>query len=275
MLNTVLILIIALTNSVSTEARYDDPDELDMDEVMCIICDGAWGEEGYYGIYGWDYCLWEDGCRRRGRARRALASDEHFLRGPEFDDCWEEMYENALYADSSHVSYLAVPKNKDSNCPIIALDNGFSEGVDFEQGGFLAPMITILHEVPEGVLFLDYTVTLKYFLYTINQLISANYVIFKNEYNIFHNNGATYILGVAKKVGLDYKDPNTAANIENYVGKSIASNDITVGKIRKAYLEQNKGIYHKASFYVWNFAVGDEGMTRALVRSYMNKMVEE
>ena len=70
--------------------------------------------------------------------RLALASDEQVLRGPEFDDCWEEMYENALYADSSHISYLAIPKNKDSNCPIIALDNGFSEGVNFEKGGVLA-----------------------------------------------------------------------------------------------------------------------------------------
>ena len=190
--------------------------------------------------------------------------------GPEFDDCWEETYDNALYADRSHVLYLAVPKNKDSNCPIIALDNGFSEGVNF-----LAPMLTILHEVPEDVLFLDYTVILMDFLDAIKKLIPAKYVITENDYNILHNNCATYILDLMKEVGLDYKDPNTAANIENYVGKSIASNDITVGKIRKAYLEENKGIYHKASFYVWNFAVGDEGMTRALVRSYMNKMVEE
>ena len=185
------------------------------------------------------------------------------------------MYENALYADSFHLCYLAVPKNKDSNCPIIALDNGFSEGVNFEQGGVLAPMLTILHEVPEEVLFLDYTVILMDFLDAIKQLIPANYLISEKEYNIVHNNCATYILDLMKEVGLDYKDPNTAANIENYVGKSIASNDITVGKIRKAYLEENKGIYHKASFYVWNFAVGDEGMTRAAIRSYMNKMVEE
>ena len=109
----------------------------------------------------------------------------------------------------------------------------------------------------------------------INKLIPANYLISENDYNIIHNNCATYMLDLAKEVGLDYKDPNTATNIENYVAKSIASNDITVGKIRKAYLEQNEGIYHKASFYVWNFAVGDEGMTRALVRSYMNKMMEE
>ena len=39
-------------------------------------------------------------------------------------------------------------------------------------------------------------------------------------------------------------------------------------------MQSNKGIFHKASFYVWNFAVGDEGMTRALVRSYMTKIVE-
>jgi len=258
MFNTVLILIIALTNSVSTEAQ--DPCD--------VSCDVPTEEA--------KPPLKDPGRHGEPIRRRALASDEQVLLGPEFDDCWEEMYDNALYADSFHVSYLAVPKNKDSNCPIIALDNGFSEGVlDFQQGGVLAPMLTILYEVPEGVLFFDYTVTLKYFLYEINQLISANYVISENEYNIVHNNCATYMLDVAKKVGLDYKDPNTATNIENYVGKSIASNDITVGKIRKAYLEENKGIYHKASFYVWNFAVGDEGMTRALVRSYMNKMVEE
>jgi len=240
---TVFILLIALTSIVSTEAGFPD---------------NFWAGGGF-GSY----------------RRLALASDEQVLRGPEFDDCLEEMYENALYADSSHVSYLAIPKNKDSNCPIIALDNGFSAGVDFEQGGVLAPMLTILHEVPEEVLFLDYTVTLMYLLNAINQLNPASYVISEKEYNIVLNNCATFILDLMKEVGLDYKDPNTAANIENYVGKSIASNDITVGKIRKAYLEENKGIYHKASFYVWNFAVGDEGMTRALVRSYMHKMVEE
>ena len=209
------------------------------------------------------------------RTRRALASDEQVLWGPEFDDCWAEMYENAVYADSTHLALLAVPKNKDSNCPIIALDNGFIGGENFEQGGSLAPMLTVLDEVPEGVLFLDHTVTLMSFSDAINQLSPANYGISENEYNIVENNCATYLLDLAKKVGLDYKDPNTVTNIENYVGKSIAGNDDTVGKIRQAYLEQNKGIFHKASFYVWNFAVGDEGMTRALVRSYMNKMVEE
>uniref|UniRef100_A0A7S3QDI8 DUF4105 domain-containing protein n=1 Tax=Chaetoceros debilis TaxID=122233 RepID=A0A7S3QDI8_9STRA len=260
MFNTVLILLIALTNSVSTEAQYYDPCDISC-EVFPEAPKPPLSDPGRHG---------------EPIRRRALASDEQVLLGPEFDDCWEEMYDNALYADSFHISYLAIPKNKDSNCPIIALDNGFSEGVlDFQQGGVLAPMLTILYEVPEGVLFFDYTVTLKHFLYEINQLISANYVISENEYNIVHNNCATYMLDVAKKVGLDYKDPNTATNIENYVGKSIASNDITVGKIRKTYLEQHKGIYHKAFFYVWNFAVGDEGMTRALVRSYMNKMVEE
>mmetsp|Transcript_7412 Transcript_7412/g.10946 ORF Transcript_7412/g.10946 Transcript_7412/m.10946 type:complete len:246 (+) Transcript_7412:100-837(+) len=241
---TVFILLIALTSIVSTEAGFPD---------------NFWAGGGF-GSY----------------RRLALASDEQVLWGPEFDDCLEEMYENALYADSSHVSYLAIPKDKDSNCPIIALDNGFSEeGVNFEQGGVLAPMFSILHEVPEEVLFLGYTVTLMYLLDAMDQLNPASYVIPEKEYNIVLNNCATYVLDLMKEVGLDYKDPYTAANIENYVGKSIASNDITVGKIRKAYLEENKGIYHKVSFYVWNFAVGDEGMTRALVRSYMNKMVEE
>ena len=185
------------------------------------------------------------------------------------------MYENAVYADSTHLALLAVPKNKDSNCPIIALDNGFIGGENFEQGGALAPMLAVVDEVPEEVLFFDHTVTLMSFSDAINQLSPANYGISENEYNIVENNCATYLLDLAKKVGLDYKDPNTVTNIENYVGKSIAGNDDTVGKIRQAYLEQNKGIFHKASFYVWNFAVGDEGMARALVRSYMNKNVEE
>lgn len=183
------------------------------------------------------------------------------------------MYENALFADSSHLSLLAVPKNMDSNCPIIALDNGLSGGEGIEHG--LAPMVSILDTAPEGVLFLNHTVTLMSFSDAINQLSPANYVISENEYNIVENNCATYLLDLAKKVGLDYKDPNTVTKIENYVGKSLAANDVTVGKIRQAYLEQNKGIFHKTSFSVWNFAVGDEGMTRALVRSYMNKIVEE
>uniref|UniRef100_A0A7S3QCP5 DUF4105 domain-containing protein n=1 Tax=Chaetoceros debilis TaxID=122233 RepID=A0A7S3QCP5_9STRA len=260
MFNTVLILLIALTNSVSTEAQYYDPCDISC-EVFPEAPKPPLSDPGRHG---------------EPIRRRALASDEQVLLGPEFDDCWEEMYDNALYADSFHISYLAIPKNKDSNCPIIALDNGFSEeGVNFEQGGVLAPMFSILHEVPEEVLFLGYTVTLMYLLDAMDQLNPASYVIPEKEYNIVLNNCATYVLDLMKEVGLDYKDPYTAANIENYVGKSIASNDITVGKIRKAYLEENKGIYHKVSFYVWNFAVGDEGMTRALVRSYMNKMVEE
>ena len=195
------------------------------------------------------------------------------MSGPEFDDCWEETYENALYADSSHLSLLAVPKNKDSNCPIIALDNGFSGGESIEHG--LAPRVTILDTAPEGALFLDHTVTLMSFSDAINQLSPADYAISKNEYNIVENNCATYLLDLAKKVELDYKDPNTVTKIEKYVGKSLAANDVTVGKIRQAYLDQNKGIFHKTSFSVWNFAVGDEGMTRALVRSYMTKVVEE
>ena len=193
--------------------------------------------------------------------------------GPEFDDCWEETYENALYADTKHLFVLAVPKNKDSNCPSIALDNGFSGGKG--HGWELAPMLTISDKVPEGVLFLDHTVTLKSFSDAINQLSPANYAISENEYNIVENNCATLLLDLFTKVGLDYKDPNTVTKIENYVGKSLAANDVRVGEIRQAYLEQNKGIFHRASFYVWNFAVGDEGMTRALVRSYMTKIVEE
>ena len=136
-------------------------------------------------------------------------------------------------------------------------------------------MLTILDKVPEGVLFLDHTVTLKSFSDAINQLSPANYAISENEYNIVENNCATLLLDLFTKVGLDYKDPNTVTKIENYVGKSLAANDVRVGEIRQAYLEQNKGIFHRASFYVWNFAVGDEGMTRALVRSYMTKIVEE
>lgn len=237
--NTALILIIAMTNIASTEARPN-------------------GEDFGFG------------------RRRALASDEQVLLSPEFDDCLDVIYDSVLYAYGGHVSYLAVPKNMDSNCPILMLDNGFSEGVDgFEHGGVLAPMLTVLDEVPKGVLLLDHIVTLETFLHAIHQLIPVNYVISENDYNLADNNCATYLLDFAKKVGLDYKDPNTITNIENYVGKSIASNDIIVGDIRKAYLEQNKGIFHKASFYVWNFAVGDEGMARALVRSNMNKMEEE
>ena len=136
-------------------------------------------------------------------------------------------------------------------------------------------MLTISDKVPEGVLFLDHTVTLKSFSDAINQLSPANYAISENEYNIVENNCATLLLDLFTKVGLDYKDPNTVTKIENYVGKSLAANDVRVGEIRQAYLEQNKGIFHRASFYVWNFAVGDEGMTRALVRSYMTKIVEE
>ena len=80
------------------------------------------------------------------------------------------------------------------------------------------------------------------------------------------------MLSVFEKIGLDYKEPRTNTNIVNYVGKSLAAGKSAVDSIYKAYTEKNTGTFQQTKFIVWKILVGDEGMTRALVRNYMNSM---
>lgn len=209
------------------------------------------------------------GSKRRRSRGRLLAADDNFKSAPEFEQCQEEIYDTKLYFEYGHLIFLASPKNNDSNnCPIVAIDNGYMDGDDT----VLAPHVSMLHEVPEGGLSLDHSVTLGSLSRAVSDLDPSDYTFPANEYNILENNCATLLLSVFEKIGLDYKEPRTNTNIVNYVGKSLAAGKSTVDGIYKAYTEKNTGMFQKSKFVVWNFLVGDEGMTRALVRNYMNSM---
>jgi hypothetical protein len=207
--------------------------------------------------------------RRRSRGRLLLAADDSFESAPEFEQCQEETYDTKLYFDYGHLIFLASPKSRDSiNCPIFAIDNGYMDGDDT----VLAPHLSMLHEVPEGGLSLDHYVTLGSLSRVVSDLDPSDYTFPANEYNILENNCATLLLSVFEKIGLDYKEPRTNTNIVNYVGKSLAASKSAVDSIYKAYTEKNTGMFQQTKFVVWKILVGDEGMTCALVRNYMNSM---
>ena len=198
--------------------------------------------------------------------RRHLADSGELWSSPEIEQCLEETYETALYVESGHLFLLASPEKQNSTCPTIAIDSASSDEDDeFD----LVPHITLLHGVPAGALSLNYSETLGYLSRVLSDLNHAMYTVAKNEYNVLDNNCATLLLHVFEAIALDYKEPKTNSNIINYVGKSLAADKSTVDAIRKAYLEQNAGILEQTMFHAWNYIVGDEGMTRALVRDYM------
>ena len=168
--------------------------------------------------------------------------------------------------------FLAEPEDKDSKCPVVAVDNSDNDA-DHDT---LVPHVTILDESLAEGLALDHSFTLGSLVYeAISQMNPIDYSISANEYNLITNNCGTFLLHLCKKIGLDYHQPETNANIINqYIGKSLAANEHFVDNVRKAYLEENTGTFQQMKFYVWNYYVGDEGMTRALVKNYM-EVVEQ
>ena len=202
-------------------------------------------------------------------SQRHLANSETFWLSPEIEACLDITYDTALHFDVDHLSLIAFPQNKDSKCPIIEVDNGYINNNDNDD---LVPIVSVLAEVPTGGLSLDHSVTFESLSWAVSQLSPADHSIDKNEYNILDNNCASLLLYVFEKIGLDYKDPETNTNIVNYVGKSLAASEPVVRDIHEAYLKKNAGMLSQTKFHVWNFLVGDEGMTHALVRNYMDAM---
>ena len=74
------------------------------------------------------------------------------------------------------------------------------------------------------------------------------------------------------QIRLDYKEPKTNNEIVNYLSRIIAEDQSTIDAIRKAYYEENIGIFQRTKFDLWNFLLGDEGMVNASVMKYMGLM---
>ena len=200
--------------------------------------------------------------------RRRLAHDESFWSSQEVEACFDATYEGNLVVDGGHLFFLAEPENKDSKCPIVAVDHGLTD-TDHDT---LAPHVTILDESPPEVLALSHSLTLGALSEALSQMNPTDYSISANEYNLIGNNCATFLLHLFKKIGLDFHEPATNGNIVNYVGKSLVANEDFVDKVKKAYLEENTGTFQQMKFAVWQYYVGDEGMTRALVKNNMDIM---
>jgi hypothetical protein len=199
--------------------------------------------------------------------RRHLAHDESFWSSQEIQTCLDATYEANVVVDGGHLFFLAKPQDKDSKCPVVAVDNGV---LDEDHDIYLAAHVTILDESFANGLALDHSLTLGSLSEALSQMNLPDYSISKKEYNLTENNCAKFLLHLCKKIGLDYHEPATNANIVNYVGKSLATNEDFVEKIRKTYVEENTGIFQQMKFSVWKYYVGDEGMARALVKNNMD-----
>ena len=197
---------------------------------------------------------------------RRLAHDKSFWSSHEIEACLDSTYEAKLLFEEGHAVFLAEPENKESKCPIVAVDHGVTD-TDHDT---LVPHVTILDESPPEVLASHHSLTLGALSEALSQMNPTDYSISANEYNLFGNNCATFLLHLCKKIGLDFHEPATNANIVNYVGKSLAANEDFVDKVKKAYLEENTGTFQQMKFSVWKYYVGDEGMARALVKNNMD-----
>jgi len=196
---------------------------------------------------------------------RRLAHDESFWSSLD-DSCYDTTYGANVVVDGVHLFFIAKPQDKDSKCPGVVVDNG-KKDADHDT---LAPHVSILDESPAEGLALDHSLTLGLLSEALSQMNPTDYSISTNEYNLTGNNCATFLLHLCKKIGLDYHETATNANIVNYVGKSLAADEHFVDNVREAYLKENTGIFHQMKFSVWEYYVGDEGMTRALVKNYMD-----
>lgn len=203
------------------------------------------------------------GCRR---GRRHLAHDETFWSSQEIQTCLDATYEANVLVDGGHLFFIAEPENKASKCPVVAVDNG-AMATDHD---VMVPHVSIVGESIADRLALDHSLTLGSLSEALSQMNPTDYSISNKEYNLTGNNCSTFLLHLFKKIGLDYHEPATNANIVNYVGKSLATNQHFVDKIEKAYLAENTGIFQQMKFSVWSYYVGDEGMARALVKNNMD-----
>jgi len=200
---------------------------------------------------------------------RRLALDESFWSSKEFkSSCFNDNYEAKVVFDGGHLYFVANPQDKNSKCPGVAVDNGYME----TDPGTLAPHLSILDESLAEGLALDHSLTLGSLSEALSQMNFTDYSIPVDKYNLTGNNCATFLLHLCEKIGLDYHEAATNANIVNYVGKSLAADERFVDKAREAYLKENTGIFQQMKFSVWEYYVGDEGMARALVKNYMDLM---
>ena len=202
--------------------------------------------------------------------RRLVAKNEDsFFTQEETNICVDEtIYETKLYFQSGHFFLLASPESQDSDCPIVAIDHGYID----EDEEILAPHVSLLEVEPEGGLSLDHFITLGSLSKAMSDVDPSLHSISKNEYNLLTNNCGTFLMAVADQIGLDYKEPKTYHEIVNYLSKIIVEDQSTVASIRKAYYEENTGMFQQTKFDVWNFLVGDEGMVHALVTTYLGSM---
>ena len=207
----------------------------------------------------------KDRYRRRMNSNRRPAHDKSFWSSQEIEACLDATYEANVVVDGAHLFFLAEPENKDSKCPAVAVDNGAMD-TDHDT---LIPHVSILDESPVEGLALDHSLSLGSLSEALSQMNPTDYSISSNEYDLTGNNCATFLLHLCEKIGLNYHEPETNANIVNYIGKSLAANEHFVDNVRKAYLEENTGTFQQMKFYLWKYYVGDEGMTRALVKNYM------
>lgn len=200
-------------------------------------------------------------------ARRLLADDGGFWYSQKVVNCLDAYYDGkVVVSKEGHIFFIAEPQNKDLMCPALAIDYGYMEA----DHDIIAPHVTILDESPPDGLALDHSLTLGSLSETLSQMNLSDYKLSMEEYNLFGNNCATFLLDLCKKIGLDYHEPATNANIVNYIGKSLATNQHFFNKIKEAYIEENTGIFQQIKFSVWSYYVGDEGMARALVKNNMD-----
>ena len=217
------------------------------------------------------HCFGRRSCNKKCKlfGRRHLADNGDLWSAPEIEQCSEDTYETSLYVESGHLFLYASPEKQNSTCPIIVIDSGSSS--DGDDKFDLVPHVSLSYEVPAGALSFNRSESLGYLSRVFAHLDPAMHTVAKNEYNVLENNCAAMLLHLSETIALDYKEPTTNSNIINYVGKSLAADKSTVGAIHKAYLEANTGMFVQTMFHAWNYLVGDEGMTRALVRDYMNQ----
>jgi hypothetical protein len=197
---------------------------------------------------------------------RRLADDGGFWYSQKVVNCLDAYYDGKVVVKENHIFFIAEPQNKDLMCPALAIDYGYMEA----DHDIIAPHVTILDESPPDGLALDHSLTLGSLSETLSQMNLSDYKLSMEEYNLFGNNCATFLLDLCKKIGLDYHEPATNANIVNYIGKSLATNQHFFNKIKEAYIEENTGIFQQIKFSVWSYYVGDEGMARALVKNNMD-----
>lgn len=216
---------------------------------------------------------------RRRRRHRNLAYREDLWITEDVNHCSEESYRTALVIDYRHLFYAAIPNDESTtNCPVILTDNGYVLEDDEDPKSYvlkqLVPHVTIDNFAGEleqdDILFLDYDVTLGEFVDAIHHVgTNPVYEIDSSEYDMIDNNCATFMLNMMKTLGFDYKEPETSAKIQNFVGKLLAENPENIKDIRTAYLNKHEGFMQKAKFHAWTWYVGEDALARHLVKSYM------